>query len=213
MGIESLESSVQAESKNPNKKLIIFVGPEGSGKTRQAKLLSSQMQIPYISTGDIIRERAKNDEGRLGEACRVMLEKRTYLSPELLQELVIERLKGDDVKDGVVFDGALRTLGEVENFDETLQEAGRSDFSVNVVYLRVPGWAGADRILKDKEDRGARTDGDVGGILSRMGHFYDNLSGRMSLVRGKYNFSIVDSLHGNIEEVNKQVRDVLGIYE
>jgi adenylate kinase len=99
---------------------VSLVGSEGSGKTTQAKILAERLNLPYICTGDMIRDAAKNDPSELGQACRDMFERHNYLPGPLLLKIVENRLKREDTKNGVVFDGGFRTQEETENLANTL---------------------------------------------------------------------------------------------
>ena len=178
------------EKDSTGRKIIIFVGPEGSGKSTIGKMLSKRLGKPYISTGDIIRETAKNDQGPLGDACRKMIEEHAYLDPNLLGQMLSERLSKEDVGDGVIIDGALRTLYETEHFDEVLDRAGKNGFEIDIVFLDVPDEVGIERRLSSPDIRPGE---DRGSVLKRLGHFYTNLEERMKIARERYNFYKIDA--------------------
>ena len=187
------------------KRIIIFVGPEGSGKSTQGKLLAKDLNYPYISTGDIIREKAKSDTGPVGDACRKMIAEHTYLEPSLLNQLLIERLLVEDTLGGAVIDGALRTLKETEDFDDTLDLAGKSDFAINVVFLNVPEELGIKRRLESSALRPGETRET---ILKRLEKYHLNLEERMKIVKERYNFVEID---GSNEELKVHV-EVIDIF-
>lgn len=110
-------------SKNPEN--IAFIGREGSGKSTQAHELAKYLNKPYISTGDILRDLAKNDTGVWGKACRDMFEKSVYLDGQMLIEILVHRLSQDDCQEGFILDGGLRTLKETIIFKDMLVSASR----------------------------------------------------------------------------------------
>lgn len=180
--------------------LISFVGPEGSGKSTQAKLLAQQLGFPYTSTGDMIRDAAANDKTQLGDACRKMFEEHSYLPAPLLLKIVANRLQKDDVAKGIVIDGGLRTLEETENFEKVLTEAG-GNFDVKVVFLKLPAWEAADRLINGRK----RSDDTTDAVLNRLKCFYDNLGKRISYIRNNWNFVMIPVSGKSIEEVNGEV--------
>ncbi|HYM65610.1 MAG TPA: nucleoside monophosphate kinase, partial [Candidatus Sulfotelmatobacter sp.] len=169
--------------------------------------LSKYLQKPYVGTGDIIRDRAKNDPGPLGEACRKMIEEHAYLDPKLIGQILSDRLSRDDAKDGVVIDGALRTLDETEDFDKILDDAGKGNFEVDVVFLDVPDEIGIERRLNSPELRPGENRESV---LKRLEHFYTNFDERMNIVRERYNFYKIDATK-EIEKVFKNIISVINI--
>lgn len=93
---------------------------------------------------------------------------------------MVERFKQDDLSDGFILDGAMRTVGEVQNFQEMLDQAERSMPFTNI-FLRVPGWMGVERILKNAVARN-REDDVPEAILSRLSNFYTDLGKRRNII-------------------------------
>lgn len=181
--------------------LYAFAGPEGSGKSTQAKLLASRLDLPYISTGDMIRDAAANDPTELGDACRKMFAEHNYLPGPLLLKIVAKRLGRRDVERGLVLDGGFRTLEETKNFASVIAET-RKDFAIKVIFLRVPGWQSIGRMLDG--NRG-RTDDTLPASLSRLKSFYTDLGKRMSVIRENYEFVMIIANNRSVEEVGKEV--------
>ncbi|MFH1280785.1 MAG: nucleoside monophosphate kinase [Candidatus Beckwithbacteria bacterium] len=84
---------------------IIFYGPEGSGKSTQAKMLAEKLGVPYLGSGDLVRKYAAEDKGIMGDACRDVFKTGHYLADSEIFVLWKDRLKEDDVQDGFVIDG------------------------------------------------------------------------------------------------------------
>jgi len=169
--------------------IIAFTGPEGSGKSTQARDMAKRLNLPYVSTGDMLREAAKNDDSELGDACRKMFEEHVYLSPTKLLEVVGKRLKNDDVDKGVVLDGGFRTVEETQNFSRMLESTGK-DFLVKVLFLRVPMWQCAQRLMGEGGRK--REDDTPEAWLRRMGEFNSGLGTRMSMIRREWSLEIVN---------------------
>ncbi|MEM2139169.1 MAG: adenylate kinase [Candidatus Woesearchaeota archaeon] len=92
---------------------IIFLGAPGTGKGTQAKLLSEELKIPHISTGDIFRENIKN-QTELGKKASEFINKGLLVPDEITNEMIKERLIKDDCKNGFILDGYPRTIAQAE---------------------------------------------------------------------------------------------------
>lgn len=100
------------------KKRIILMGPPGTGKGTQAKLLSERYKIPHISTGDMFREAiAKKTE--LGLKAKKLIDAGEYVPDEIVMGMVKERLHEKDCKEGFLLDGIPRTLVQVKALKTT----------------------------------------------------------------------------------------------
>jgi len=181
--------------------IIAFTGAEGSGKSTQAKNLAKRLNLPYVSTGNMLRDAAENDTTELGDACRKMFERHNYLPAEKLLEVVGKRLKKDDIDKGVILDGGFRTLEETENFPEMLLRTGK-DFSVRVFFLKVPYWKCAERLMGENGRK--RADDTPTAWLSRMKEFNTGLGERMSLIRNRWSLQTIDGGETE-EEVGKDI--------
>jgi len=98
---------------------VVLFGPPGAGKGTQAKRLVEQLHVPQISTGDMMRsERASGSE--LGKRFETFMSAGKLVPDDLVLELVEQRLKQDDAKDGAIFDGYPRTIPQAESLDAML---------------------------------------------------------------------------------------------
>jgi adenylate kinase len=103
---------------------ILLLGPQGSGKGTQAKLISAQYGIPHVATGDMLRE-AIGAGNELGRQVEPILERGDLVPDDLMISLIRERLSRDDTADGFVLDGFPRTMAQAEALDALLREVGR----------------------------------------------------------------------------------------
>ncbi len=111
---------------------IIMLGAPGAGKGTQAKMLASKYGIPHISTGDIFRANIKNGT-ELGAKAKEYMDKGLLVPDELVVDLVIDRFKEDDCKNGYILDGFPRTIPQAEALDKALSAIGESvDYAINV---------------------------------------------------------------------------------
>ena len=92
---------------------VILLGPPGSGKGTQAKLLSQRLGVPAISTGEMLRA-AVSEGTPLGRQARAIMERGELVSDGVMTELVRERIQRPDASGGFILDGFPRTIQQAE---------------------------------------------------------------------------------------------------
>ncbi|RLA91490.1 MAG: adenylate kinase [Deltaproteobacteria bacterium] len=92
---------------------LILLGPPGSGKGTQAKMLVEKYDIPQISTGDILRAAVK-EGSPMGLKAKEYMDKGKLVPDDVVIGIIEERLKKDDCKKGFILDGFPRTLAQAE---------------------------------------------------------------------------------------------------
>lgn len=111
---------------------IVMLGAPGAGKGTQAKLIAAKYSVPHISTGDIFRANIRNNT-ELGQKAKSFMDKGLLVPDELTLDLIMDRFKADDCKDGYVLDGFPRTLAQAEALTSALSSAGdKIDFAIDV---------------------------------------------------------------------------------
>ena len=111
---------------------IIMLGAPGAGKGTQAKKIAEKYQIPHISTGDIFRANIKNGT-ELGKKAKTYMDQGLLVPDELVCDLVVDRVKQEDCKNGFILDGFPRTIPQAESLDAALAALGESmDYAINV---------------------------------------------------------------------------------
>lgn len=188
------------EREGRKKPVILIMGAEGSGKSKQAELLAQRYNLPKVVMGDVFRELAKNDNTELGIASKRMLEAGEYSSDELFWRVFDNRFKKEDVKNGVVIDGVFRTLGQVTGFKQKIKEY-IGDTDITVFFLRVPIWEGASRAIQ----RGGTYD-TVERIISRQSLFFKGLGERVSLIRDNFRFIQINTNNKSIEMLHEEIQ-------
>lgn len=104
-------------------KNIMFIAPPAAGKGTQAELVVEKYHIPHISTGDILREISKEDS-ELGNYVFETLTSGKLVKDEITYQLIEERLKKDDCKNGYIIDGFPRNLEQAIEYDKIIKRLG-----------------------------------------------------------------------------------------
>lgn len=92
---------------------LILLGAPGAGKGTQAEMISKELNIPQVSTGNIIRAQIKSGS-ELGNRVKAVVESGALVSDELVVELLKDRIAADDCKNGFILDGFPRTIPQAE---------------------------------------------------------------------------------------------------
>ena len=95
---------------------IVLLGPPGAGKGTQAEIICKNFSIPHISTGDMLRE-AIAKETALGKQAKEIMDAGNLVPDEVIINLVKERIKQEDCKNGYLFDGFPRTIPQADALD------------------------------------------------------------------------------------------------
>ncbi len=111
---------------------IVLLGPPGAGKGTQAKVLAQKLQVPHISTGDILRQNVAQQTA-LGKEAKDYMDKGLLVPDELVTQMLDKRLQQLDVKHGFILDGYPRNLAQAKVLDVMLKEK-KMDIDM-VVYL------------------------------------------------------------------------------
>ncbi|MCQ2506635.1 MAG: adenylate kinase [Lachnospiraceae bacterium] len=111
---------------------IVMLGAPGAGKGTQAKKIAAKYGIPHISTGDIFRANLKA-QTELGMKAKEYMDKGLLVPDSLTLELIMDRFKNDDCKNGYVLDGFPRTIPQAEALTEALKNNNDSlDYAIDV---------------------------------------------------------------------------------
>jgi len=115
-------------------KNIIFIAPPAAGKGTQAKLVSSEYNIPHISTGDLLREEI--DAGsEIGLSIKKDMEAGNLVSDEVITTLLKNRITKSDCLNGFILDGYPRNLAQAKKFKDLLDELNIN--KIIVIYFNI----------------------------------------------------------------------------
>ncbi len=114
---------------------IVLLGAPGAGKGTQAKMLSDELGVPHISTGDILRD-AVAEGTELGADAKGYMDRGELVPDDLVIAIACERLAQPDCRPGFVLDGFPRTVPQAEALGEAMDDLDREDLIV--INLVVP---------------------------------------------------------------------------
>jgi adenylate kinase len=170
---------------------LILIGIQGAGKSTQGNLLSEKLKLPYLSTGHIFRDLAKEKtpEGRyLKETMNA-----GYLIPDdKTLKIVSDYLHRPNYENGYILDGFPRTLEQAEKFENGIDK---------VVYLMVSDKEALWRI-SGRDDN--REDDTLAAIRKRIGLFHEHTKPVLEHYREKGVLVEVDG-EKSVEEINQEI--------
>lgn len=143
---------------------IIIIGIQGAGKSTQGNLLSKKLKIPYLSTGHVFRDLAK-EHSKLGRYIKEVMHSGSLVSDSRTMHIVSDYLKRPEYQKGYILDGFPRTLTQAEDFDENIDD---------VVYLKVSDREALWRLSYREEDKTAeeRDDETLAAVRHRIELFH-----------------------------------------
>ncbi|MDF2093288.1 adenylate kinase [Knoellia sp. 3-2P3] len=183
---------------------LIILGPPGAGKGTQATRVAAGHGIPAISTGDIFRANIKN-ETELGMQVKHILASGGYVTDEITNAIVRDRLHQDDASQGFLLDGYPRTLAQVDALDAMLAEDGHALDAV--LELTVDEDAVVQRLLKRAEIEG-RADDTEEVIRERQVIYRRETAPLADVYAGRGLLVQVDGM-GEVDEVTRRIDDAL----
>lgn len=183
---------------------LIILGPPGAGKGTQATRVAARLGIPAISTGDIFRANIKN-ETELGRQVKDILASGGYVTDEITNAIVRDRLREDDAEGGFLLDGYPRTLAQVDALDAMLAEDGHALDAV--IELTVDEDAVVHRLLKRAEIEG-RADDTEEVIRERQAIYRRETAPLADVYAGRELLVQVDGM-GEVDEVTSRIDDAL----
>jgi adenylate kinase len=114
---------------------IIMLGAPGAGKGTQSDILSREMDLPHIASGDLFRQ-ALEERTEVGLLAKRYMDKGELVPDEVTIKMILERINQPDCTSGCLFDGFPRTLHQAKVLDEALREQGKA--VDKAIYIEVP---------------------------------------------------------------------------
>jgi adenylate kinase len=98
---------------------ILFLGAPGAGKGTQCKRLAAKLNLPHLSSGDLLREAVKAGTPA-GVSAKEFMDKGVLVPDEVLIKMFGEKLSSPECKGGYILDGFPRNLAQAKSLDELL---------------------------------------------------------------------------------------------
>lgn len=185
---------------------IFFIGPQGSGKGTQAKILAQKLNFFHWDMGKICRETAGLDTD-FGREVKATIDKGIYLSDDMLIKVAENRLKTITPSQGVIFDGIPRRLGQAQFLMDFLKKQGRKNFVT--LYINLPKEETFKR-LKIRSEKEGRADDTEEAIELRLKQYIEVTLPVLDFLNKETSFFEIDGTPG-IPEVSAKINQALGI--
>jgi adenylate kinase len=104
---------------------VVMLGAPGAGKGTQADILSKELRLPQISSGDLFRQ-ALEKRTNIGLLAKSYMDKGELVPDEITTKMILERIDQPDCATGCLFDGFPRTSQQARALDQALRERGRA---------------------------------------------------------------------------------------
>jgi adenylate kinase len=129
----------------PAKRVILIIGPPGSGKTTQSEKLKSALGLPIVSMSDVLKA-AGGGKGGLNKNLRAQIAAGEMVSDQTADTLMRKRISRKDCEGGFILDGYPSTVKQAEYFDALLGELGLPPPAV--IHLSIPDSEATRRLEK-----------------------------------------------------------------
>ena len=170
---------------------LILIGIQGAGKSTQGNILSEKLGIPYLSTGHIFRDMAK-EKTPIGRYLKEVMNSGALIPDDTTLEIVSAYLKRPEYEKGYIMDGFPRTTKQAEAFENGIDK---------VIYLNIPDKEALWRLSYRNEDR---EDDTLEAIRKRIALFHEVTKPVIEYYRKKDLLIEIDG-EKSIEEISKEI--------
>ena len=183
---------------------LVLLGAPGSGKGTQATRLKEHLQVPHISTGDLLRAEVAAGS-KLGREAKAVMDCGNLVSDEILLGMLEERLARPDTANGFILDGYPRNLAQAAALDKLLARIGQPmDFAVQ---LEVPTDLLVERIAGRATAEG-RADDSPESVRNRLDIYNCQTAPVIDFYRQHGKLTVVDGV-GSLDDVFNRILEAL----
>ena len=183
---------------------LVLLGAPGSGKGTQAARLKADLNVPHISTGDMLRA-AVAAGTPLGLKAKAVMDAGQLVSDDILLGMLEERLAQDDARNGFILDGYPRNLAQADALDHLLARIGQPLDAV--VKLKVPSEAIIGRCQIRFQAEG-RADDNPETVRKRLDVYAQQTAPVADFYGKRGKLQVVDGV-GTLDEVTARIKHAL----
>jgi adenylate kinase len=183
---------------------LVLLGAPGSGKGTQAARLKEHLQVPHISTGDLLRAEVAAGS-KLGLEAREIMAAGNLVSDEILLGMLEDRFSRPDTAGGFILDGYPRNLAQADALDKLLGRIRQPmDYAVQ---LEVPTEMLVERIAGRAKAEG-RADDSPESVRTRLQVYETSTAPVIEFYRQHGQLTVVDGV-GSLDEVFTRILEAL----
>lgn len=183
---------------------LVLLGAPGSGKGTQATRLKEHLQVPHISTGDLLRAEVAAGS-KLGTEAKEIMARGDLVSDEILLGMLEDRFSRPDTGRGFILDGYPRNLAQADALDELMTRIGQPldaavqlDVPTELLVERIAGRAAAEGRADDSPDS----------VRTRLQVYERQTAPVVEFYRQRGKLGMVDGV-GTLDEVFSRIVEVL----
>lgn len=183
---------------------LVLLGAPGSGKGTQAARLKAHLQVPHISTGDLLRAEVAAGS-KLGLEAKEVMARGNLVSDEILLGMLEDRFSRPDTAGGFILDGYPRNLAQADALDQLLSRIGQP--MDHAVQLEVPTELLVERIAGRAKAEG-RADDTPESVRNRLNVYDTQTAPVIEFYRQHGQLTVVDGV-GSLDDVFNRITTAL----
>lgn len=183
---------------------LVLLGPPGSGKGTQAARLKDHLQVPHISTGDLLRAEVAAGS-KLGLEAKEVMARGELVSDAILLGMLEDRFSRPDTANGFILDGYPRNLAQADALGQLLERIGQNFDAA--VQLDVPTDLLVERIAGRAKAEG-RADDSPESVRTRLKVYDDQTAPVIDFYRQKGQLTVIDGV-GDLDDVFARIIEAI----